>query len=252
MNPKIIISILSIAVLFFSGCNEVVVCGDGICQTEKGEDETGCEADCPSFHLGCEKESCIVKEGYGSDTCSADNDCKGELSEEQEEKLIREFGCNLGVDKFESIDKVIVYECLTQSDLSFGEEDFIYQIGAHPMGVWNGTYLVFDGEYTHVKEADALKEFFVPIENEEDAFDYLVLHEGLLWSTTVSGAPEAGETNTVKEGDVFVVTVLHGSRNMCPCYGTDWKSIYEVNSKGDITKKSGETIYSYSDPDCMC
>ena len=75
MDSKIIISILIIAVVFFSGCNEPNSCGDGVCDTANGENDISCPEDCSSFHLACEDNSCAVVEGSGADECVTDSDC---------------------------------------------------------------------------------------------------------------------------------------------------------------------------------
>jgi hypothetical protein len=61
-----------------------------------------------------------------------------ELNNETETNLMNKFGCNIGVDKTETLNELIALDCIKKQEFN-GEE--IYEIGAHPMGVWSVTYI---------------------------------------------------------------------------------------------------------------
>jgi len=174
-----------------------------------------------------------------------------ELDEETQFFLMAEFACDISVSPEVQIGETIVFECISEDKHLAGSG--IYQIGAHPMGVWSVTYIVYDGaRYDHVKVADDLVPYFVPIDSTEKALDFVVLHEGLFDVQRVLQAPLAGNTTSVAQGQNFIVTVLNASHNLCPCYGAYWKTVYEVTPQGGISRKSSEEVYSYEETDCLC
>lgn len=177
-----------------------------------------------------------------------------------EEELREQFGCHFGVDNETSTEKLVIWACnkdIYELNLSEDENPYeygIYQVDAHPLGTFAVTYVLYNGtDYIEIMEPGQLTQYFVPLENEADALTYAYLYEGLwMFYGPSSEAPLEGKTNVKKEAGNYIVTILHGSHNMCPCYGTDSKSVYRVVPNGDITKISSKVIHSFQEPDCMC
>jgi hypothetical protein len=113
-------------------------------------------------------------------------------------------------------------------------------------------YILKDNKYSHIKKAEELIPFFIPVDSEEKALALVKLHESLDAVKQVNQVPEAGQTTAKKTGETSEVRIIHQDHDLCPCYGAYWKSIYEVTKEGKITKKSGKEIYSFDDPECMC
>jgi hypothetical protein len=171
------------------------------------------------------------------------------------EELESQFGCTLGVWNETTINDLIIWNCardlyeLEQAGIS---NAWIYEMDAHPMGAYAVSYIVYDGtQYTEIKKPDELKQFFIPLEDENGALVYTYLHEGLNFVTSVSEAPLAGSSHAEKTTNGFTVTILHEDWALCPCYGGFTKSIYQVSEDGDVIWESSEDIYSYQE-DCIC
>ena len=173
-----------------------------------------------------------------------------ELTNEVSMKLISDFGCNIVVNEETRTDKVVVIECLRDAK---NEGNVFYSVDAHPVGTWEGTYIIYDGvNFTEVKQPSELKKFFTPINDESTALKYAYLSEGLRLVNSIASKPEVGETTVKKVGDHFEATILSSSRNMCPCYGSYSKKIYDIYSDGTLTQKSSELVYSYENEGCIC
>ncbi|MFH1785891.1 MAG: hypothetical protein ABH842_05675 [Candidatus Micrarchaeota archaeon] len=167
-------------------------------------------------------------------------------------QLKTEFNCDLEVQNETKINNLVVWTCARQYSYDDSDEEGIYMVDAHPMGAWVVTYLVYDGmNYVEVKKSDQLTQFFTPIESENEALTYTYLYKGLNMVQSVSGAPLSGSTNAQKSGNIFVVTILYEDWSMCPCYGSYWKTVYDVTSNGTITEKTDEYVYGFQD-NCVC
>lgn len=176
-----------------------------------------------------------------------------------EEQLMEQFTCHFGVDNETKTETLVIWTCNKDVfELNLPEDENPYEYGfytvdAHPMGTWAVTYIMYNGtDYIEIIEPEQLESYFIPLKGEQEALIYTYLHEGL-WIKygTLEQAPLAGETNVKTENGDYIVTILHSSHNMCPCYGTYWKSVYRVTTDGDITKTVEEVIYEVHE-DCIC
>ncbi|MFH2105667.1 MAG: hypothetical protein ABII22_00255 [Candidatus Micrarchaeota archaeon] len=172
------------------------------------------------------------------------------------DQLRMEFGCDRGAKNATSYGDLVVWYCAkdSRSFMEKGMYDYgFFEIGAHPMGTWFVTYIIFDGKnYTEIEEVSKLEPYFIPIQSDEEAIVYVQLHEGLNMLEGLGSPPFEKSSAARVEGDSFMITIVHEDWEMCPCYGTVWSSEYKVTLAGEITRISSKIIREIDKQDCNC